>query len=70
MAAITHRLETYLLPLVKPPAEAIAIDGLERTNFWIQIAVTDGSNKAARWHIRVKHDATRGRPVIQSSKAC
>jgi 4-hydroxybutyrate dehydrogenase len=51
MDAFTHCLETYISPLVNPPAEAIAIDGLERINRWIQIAVTDGSNKAARWHM-------------------
>jgi 4-hydroxybutyrate dehydrogenase len=51
MDAFTHCLETYISPLVNPPAEAIAIDGLERINRWIQIAVTDGSNKEARWHM-------------------
>ena len=51
MDAFTHCLETYISPLVNPPAEAIAIDGLERINRWIQIAVNDGSNKEARWHM-------------------
>jgi alcohol dehydrogenase class IV len=51
MAAITHCFETYLSPLVYPPAEAIAIYGLERINRWIQIAMADGSNKEARWHM-------------------
>jgi hypothetical protein len=51
MDALTHCLETYISPLVNPPAEAIAIDGLERINRWIQIAVADGSNKEARWHM-------------------
>ncbi|MFY9346592.1 MAG: iron-containing alcohol dehydrogenase [Orrella sp.] len=51
MDAFTHCLETFISPLVNPPAEAIAIDGLERINRWIQIAVTDGPNKEARWHM-------------------
>jgi len=51
MDAFTHCLETFISPLVNPPAEAIAIDGLERINRWIKIAVSEGSNKEARWHM-------------------
>lgn len=51
MDAFTHCLETYISPLENPPAEAIAIDGLERINRWLQVAVNDGSNKEARWHM-------------------
>lgn len=51
MDAFTHCLETYISPQENPPAEAIAIDGLERINRWLQVAVKDGSNKEARWHM-------------------
>jgi alcohol dehydrogenase class IV len=51
MDAFTHCLETFISPLENPPAEAIAIDGLERINRWIQVAVADGTNKQARWHM-------------------
>ena len=51
MDAFTHCLETFVSPLNNPPAEAIAIDGLERINRWINVAVADGSNKEARWHM-------------------
>jgi 4-hydroxybutyrate dehydrogenase len=51
MDAFTHCLETYVSPLVNPPAEAIALDGLERVGKWIEQAVADGSNKVARWHM-------------------
>ena len=30
MDALTHNVETYLSPLVNPPAEAIALDGVAR----------------------------------------
>lgn len=51
MDAFTHCLETFISPLENPPAEAIAIDGLERINRWIKVAVNDGTNKEARWHM-------------------
>jgi len=51
MDAFTHCLETFVSPLNNPPAEAIAIDGLERVNRWIKVAVADGANKEARWHM-------------------
>lgn len=51
MDAFTHCLETFISPLENPPAEAIAIDGLERINRWIKVAVNDGTNNEARWHM-------------------
>jgi 4-hydroxybutyrate dehydrogenase len=35
MDALTHCIETYLSPLVNPPAEAIALDGVERAAFLV-----------------------------------
>jgi 4-hydroxybutyrate dehydrogenase len=51
MDAFTHCLETYVSPLVNPPAEAIALDGLERIGRWIKVAVANGSDQEARWQM-------------------
>jgi 4-hydroxybutyrate dehydrogenase len=51
MDALTHCIETYLSPLVNPPAEAIAIDGVERAAGWIQEATSNGSSRPARWNM-------------------
>jgi 4-hydroxybutyrate dehydrogenase len=51
MDAFTHCLETYLSPLVNPPAEAIALDGVERAARWIETATADGQNREARWNL-------------------
>jgi 4-hydroxybutyrate dehydrogenase len=51
MDAFTHCLETYVSPLVNPPAEAIALDGLERIGRWIKVAVANGADQEARWQM-------------------
>jgi len=51
MDALTHCVETFLSPLVNPPAEAIAIDGAARTARWIERAVTHGDDREARWQM-------------------
>jgi 4-hydroxybutyrate dehydrogenase len=51
MDALTHCLETYLSPLVNPPAEAIALNGVRRAARWIERATTDGHDRAARWNM-------------------
>ena len=48
MDAITHCVETFLSPRFNPPAEAIALDGLERAIKNIERAVTQGSDPEAR----------------------
>ncbi|WP_421693913.1 iron-containing alcohol dehydrogenase [Aestuariivirga sp.] len=48
MDAISHCLETYMAPAFNPPADAIALDGLARGLRAIEVAVQDGSDKAAR----------------------
>lgn len=48
MDAISHCLETYMAPAFNPPADAIAMDGLTRGWRSLEIAVREGSNKAAR----------------------
>lgn len=49
--ALTHCIETFLSPLVNPPAEAIALDGAQRAWRFIQRAVTNGGDREARWEM-------------------
>lgn len=49
MDAIAHCMETYMAPAVNPPADGIALDGLERGWAHIERATRDGSDREARW---------------------
>lgn len=49
--ALTHCIETFLSPLVNPPAEAIALDGAQRAWRYIQRAVSNGADREARWEM-------------------
>jgi 4-hydroxybutyrate dehydrogenase len=51
MDAMTHCIESYLSPLVNPPAEAIALDGVARASRWIEEATGDGHSRPARWNM-------------------
>lgn len=51
MDAVAHCIETILSPLVNPPAEAIAIDGLTRAAAHIERATRDGRDREARWNM-------------------
>jgi 4-hydroxybutyrate dehydrogenase len=51
MDALTHCIESYLSPLVNPPAEAIALDGVERAAGWIEEATSNGRSRQARWNM-------------------
>lgn len=48
MDALTHCIETYLSPRFNPPAEAIALDGLQRATRNIVRATRDGADGDAR----------------------
>lgn len=48
MDAISHCLETYMAPAFNPPAEAIALHGLDCGLGAIERAVADGSDRRAR----------------------
>jgi 4-hydroxybutyrate dehydrogenase len=48
MDALTHCIETYLSPRFNPPAEAIALDGLQRATRNILRATRDGADREAR----------------------
>jgi alcohol dehydrogenase class IV len=49
--AMAHCIETFLSPLVNPPAEAIALDGLGRVVRHIETAYRDGGDREARWQM-------------------
>ena len=49
MDAIAHCIETYLSTALNPPADAIALDGLQRGVAHIERAVRDGADRVARW---------------------
>jgi 4-hydroxybutyrate dehydrogenase len=60
MDAVTHCIEAVLSPAVNPPAEAIAIDGLERAvgAGHLVRAFENGQDRDARWHMMMA--ATEG----------
>ncbi len=49
--ALTHCIETFLSPLVNPPAEAIALDGAQRAWRFIRRATENGADREARWEM-------------------
>ncbi|MFT3802353.1 MAG: iron-containing alcohol dehydrogenase [Burkholderiaceae bacterium] len=51
MDAIAHCIETFLSPRFNPPAEGIALDGLERAWTYIERACADGSDREARLYM-------------------
>jgi 4-hydroxybutyrate dehydrogenase len=51
MDAIAHCMETFMAPAVNPPADGIALDGLERGWAAIERATRDGADRDARWNM-------------------
>jgi len=53
MDAVTHCIEAFLTPQINPPAEGVALDGLERAvrMGYLKRAVADGTDTEARWHM-------------------
>lgn len=49
--AFSHCLEGYLSSAVNPPADAVALDGIERLTSNLPRVVRDGSDRAARWNV-------------------
>lgn len=49
--ALAHCVETFLSPAINPPAEAIALDGGARVIRYLERAVSDGSDREARWNM-------------------
>ena len=51
MDAIAHCMETFMSAAFNPPADGIALDGLERGWTHIERATRDGSDREARFHL-------------------
>ncbi|HEX6704908.1 MAG TPA: iron-containing alcohol dehydrogenase [Albitalea sp.] len=51
MDAIAHCMETFMAGAVNPPADGIALDGLERGWSHIERATRDGHDHDARWNM-------------------
>jgi len=51
MDAIAHCAETFMSAAINPPAEAIALDGLEKAWRHLERAVQDGQDREARWNM-------------------
>ena len=51
MDAIAHCMETFMAPTVNPPADGIALDGLERGWRHIEPATRDGADRQARFNM-------------------
>ena len=49
--AFSHCIEGFLSPAINPPADAIALDGVERLIQHLPRAVRDGSDREARWNV-------------------
>ncbi|WP_199435247.1 iron-containing alcohol dehydrogenase [Qaidamihabitans albus] len=49
--AFSHALEAYTSPAVNPPADAIALDAMERLRIHLPRAVANGSDAQARWQV-------------------
>jgi 4-hydroxybutyrate dehydrogenase len=49
--AFAHCIETFLSPVVNPPAEAIALDGGMRVVRYLERAVANGGDREARWNM-------------------
>jgi hypothetical protein len=49
--ALAHCIETFLSPLINPPAEAIGLDGATRVIKFLERAVADGKDREARWNM-------------------
>lgn len=49
--ALSHCLEPFLSPVINPPVDAIALDGIGRLYRFAEAAVRDGANRNARWEV-------------------
>ncbi len=68
MDAIAHCIETYLNAPFNPPAEGIALDGLERGLAHIERATRDGSDREARR--QMMSAAMQGAMAFQKGLGC
>ena len=68
MDAIAHCMETFMAPAFNPPADGIALDGLQRAWAHIERAVRDGSDREAR--LNLMSASMQGAMAFQKGLGC
>ncbi|WP_312304761.1 iron-containing alcohol dehydrogenase [Pulveribacter sp.] len=68
MDAIAHCMETFMSAAFNPPADGIALDGLERGWHHIEAATRDGSDKDAR--LNMMSASMQGAMAFQKGLGC
>ena len=68
MDAIAHCMETFMAPPFNPPADGIALDGLERGWAHIERATRDGSDQEAR--LQMMSASMQGAMAFQKGLGC
>ncbi|WP_334153332.1 iron-containing alcohol dehydrogenase [Tepidimonas sp.] len=68
MDAIAHCIETFLTPAFNPPADGIALDGLERGWAHIERATRDGQDREAR--LQMLSASMQGAMAFQKGLGC
>jgi alcohol dehydrogenase class IV len=68
MDAIAHCIETFLAPAFNPPADGIALDGLERAWANVERATRDGSDRDAR--LNMMSASMQGAMAFQKGLGC
>ncbi len=68
MDAIAHCMETFMAPAFNPPADGIALDGLERAWNHIERATRDGSDREAR--LNMMSASMQGAMAFQKGLGC
>jgi alcohol dehydrogenase class IV len=68
MDAVAHCIETFLAPAFNPPADGIALDGLERAWAHIERATRDGQDRDAR--LAMMSASMQGAMAFQKGLGC
>jgi alcohol dehydrogenase class IV len=68
MDALSHCIETFLAPAFNPPADGIALDGLERGWAHIERATRDGGDREAR--LNMMSASMQGAMAFQKGLGC
>ena len=68
MDAVAHCMETFMAPAFNPPADGIALDGLERAWTHIERATRDGSDREAR--LNMMSASMQGAMAFQKGLGC
>ena len=68
MDAIAHCMETFMAPAVNPPADGIALDGLQRGWAHLERATHHGGDRDARW--QMMSASMQGAMAFQKGLGC